>query len=109
MPQKEREVLGGNRSSLCCRLPQAKVDELALATVQRTLASPATERDLAALFRDVFADKPLQMDVGHALWNATWYSVTPWVLAGLCPVPPSLPPSPAHSLPSCSIMHEVER
>eukprot|EP00667_Euglena_gracilis_P014843 EG_transcript_15398 len=61
---------------------EAKVDELALATVQRTLASPATERDLAALFRDVFADKPLQMDVGHALWNATWYSVTPWVLAG---------------------------
>eukprot|EP00668_Euglena_longa_P014567 GGOE01018557.1.p1 GENE.GGOE01018557.1~~GGOE01018557.1.p1 ORF type:complete len:342 (-),score=82.19 GGOE01018557.1:327-1268(-) len=60
----------------------AKVDELGMVTVEHTLRDPKTERELAVLFKDVFADKPLQMDVGRALWNATWYSVTPAMLTG---------------------------
>jgi len=61
---------------------QGRVNAMGTEATSHVLHSPATQRRLEALFRDVFARRDLQVELGRALWNATWYSVTPGRLAG---------------------------
>ena len=77
---------------------QDKINEIGMKATEHVLNSDESRDKLAALFTEVFADRHLQRDTGDALWNATWYSVTPSVFVGVPLQRRQPPPSPVPAL-----------
>mmetsp|Transcript_106830 Transcript_106830/g.184283 ORF Transcript_106830/g.184283 Transcript_106830/m.184283 type:complete len:89 (+) Transcript_106830:311-577(+) len=61
---------------------QAKINAMGLDAAEHVLNHETSQTQLRDMFRSVFAQRELQLDVGDALWNATWYSITPNILRG---------------------------